>query len=349
MERQEILKIPTGLCSDSLIWHYDKNGEFTVKSAYLLACSRQHETNMDSTNMGLSSGEWKHLWKLKVPPNVRVFLWRAILNALPSMDNLVKRGIVQEALCPLCQVADESLMHLLFYCPHVEPIWFGSALGLDPRQLGVGCFVEWWKNFSSSGSCSSFWYAPRTLALKPERSIDNPSRPRPTTQQSQSSWSKPPHGTLKINVDASFSPNTGFATLAMVGRDSNGAMCFGKTWNCMALSPLMAETAALFKAIHFVENRGIHQAIFESDNQVLISSLQQSLRPLPWEAKTLIMHIRHLCVCHPGYSFVFVHRNGNRVADWIAHSSRTGQCPSYWAHRPPNILLKLLLDDVAST
>ncbi|GLU18232.1 hypothetical protein SLE2022_345430 [Rubroshorea leprosula] len=277
-------------------------------------------------------------------------------------------------------------MHLLFYCPHVEPIWFGSALGLDPRQLGVGCFVEWWKYIKQVAQqmhypslldhcaiiCWHIWKARnekhfehakisphQVLArvscmlqeLLPSNQQDlliTPSRLRPTTQQYQSSWSNLPHGTLKINVDASFSPNTGFATLAMVGRNSNGEICFGKTWSCMALSPLMAETTALLKAIRFVEDRRIHQAIFESDNQVLISSLQQSLRPLSWEAKTLIMHIRHLCVCHPEYRFFFVHRNGNRIANWIAHSSRTGQCPSYWAHRPPNILLKLLLHDIAS-
>ncbi|GLT58532.1 hypothetical protein SLA2020_314180 [Shorea laevis] len=73
------------------------------------------------------------LWKLKIPPKIRVFIWRAILNALPSLDNLVRRGIAQAALCPCCHLADESIMHLLFYCPYVEPIWFGSAVGLHPR------------------------------------------------------------------------------------------------------------------------------------------------------------------------------------------------------------------------
>ncbi|GLT47091.1 hypothetical protein SLA2020_208110 [Shorea laevis] len=104
-----------------------------------------HDSSLHSNNTILSSSEWKHLWKLKIPPKIRVFLWRAILNALHCLDNLVRRGIAQEAVCPCCHLTDESLMHLLFYCPYVEPIWFGSAVAFHPRQLGATCFVEWWR------------------------------------------------------------------------------------------------------------------------------------------------------------------------------------------------------------
>ncbi|GLT26664.1 hypothetical protein SLA2020_017140 [Shorea laevis] len=128
-----------------MVWHYDKYERFSIKSAYLQALNVVHEYGWHSENTILSSGEWKYLWKLKVPPKIQVFLWRAIHNSLPSLENLMKRGILNEVLCPNCRTADETLMHLLFYCPHVEPIWFGSALGLDPRQLGVVNFVEWWR------------------------------------------------------------------------------------------------------------------------------------------------------------------------------------------------------------
>ncbi|GKV53935.1 hypothetical protein SLEP1_g60446 [Rubroshorea leprosula] len=144
-ECRELQKIPIRMCSDSFIWHYDRYGNFSIKSAYLLAIHAANETDRNHDNLIISSAEWKHIWKMQVPHKVQVFLWRALLNSLPSMDNLLRRGIVQEALCPFCHLTDESIMHLLFYCPHVEPIWFGSALGLDPWQLGVGNLVEWWR------------------------------------------------------------------------------------------------------------------------------------------------------------------------------------------------------------
>ncbi|GLT61404.1 hypothetical protein SLA2020_341140 [Shorea laevis] len=386
-ECREILKIPTGACSDSLIWHHDKYGRFSVKSAYSLALNLVHEIAVDNDTMILSSSEWKQLWKLKVPPKVKNFIWRAILNSLPSMDNLVKRGIVQEALCPICHSSDETLMHLLFFCPHVEPIWFGSALGLNPRQLGANCFVEWWKyikSYAKQMNCPSLvvngtiicWHVWKArnekcfehAEISPQQvlarisctiqecsslnSMDllaSPSKTCTVNKKHHPSWSRPPQGTLKVNVDASFSPNLGSAALAMVGRDSNGELCFGKTWFCMALSPLMAEAAALLKAVRYVIDIGIHEVIFESDNQVLISCLQQDHKSCPWEAKSIIMSIKHSSYCHPGFSFNFIPREGNRVADWIARSSLHGQCPSYWAHRPPNILLLLLSEDVNYT
>ncbi|GLT95177.1 hypothetical protein SLE2022_128730 [Rubroshorea leprosula] len=85
-------------------------------------------------------------------------------------------------------------------------------------------------------------------------------------KQHQSSWSNPPQSILKVNVDASFSPNLWSATLAMVGCDSNSEICFGNNWFCMALSPLIAEAIALLKAVQFVANMGVHYVIFESDN-----------------------------------------------------------------------------------
>ncbi|GKV41271.1 hypothetical protein SLEP1_g48827 [Rubroshorea leprosula] len=49
----------------------------------------------------------------------------------------------------------------------------------------------------------------------------------------------------------------------MVGRNSNGEVFFGKTWLCMAISPLMAEAVALLKAVQFVGNMGVHNVKFE--------------------------------------------------------------------------------------
>ncbi|GLT81408.1 hypothetical protein SLA2020_527970 [Shorea laevis] len=153
------------------------------------------------------------------------------------------------------------------------------------------------------------------------------SKPQTNGKKSLSSWSRPPLGTLKVNVDASFSPNLGSTALAMVGCNSNGDFCFGKTWFCMALSPLMAEATTLLKAVKYVIDRGLQDVIFKSDNQVLVSCLRQNSTPCPWDAKSLIMNIRQACIGYPNFRFMFVPREGNQVADWVARSSLHGQCP----------------------
>ncbi|GLU12873.1 hypothetical protein SLE2022_295310 [Rubroshorea leprosula] len=143
----------------------------------------------------------------------------------------------------------------------------------------------------------------------------SPSRLLASGKQIQSSWSSPPPGVLKVNVDASFMPSLGSTAVAMVGQNFNGEVCFGKTWFCMAISPLMAKTIALLKAAQFVGDMGVHYVVVESNNQELISCLQQPNKPLSWEAKSIIKSIRRLCNPYPEFLFSFVSGEGNQVVD----------------------------------
>ncbi|GKV12249.1 hypothetical protein SLEP1_g23421 [Rubroshorea leprosula] len=116
-----------------------------------------------------------------------------------------------------------------------------------------------------------------------------PSKLLANGKQIQSSWSSPPPGVLKVNVDASFMPNLGSAALAMVGRNSNCEICFGKTWFCMAISPLMVEAGN--KIIYETEARGFNPGlivlllvgslllIFLVGNHVLYMYAQKTLPP----------------------------------------------------------------------
>ncbi|GLT82827.1 hypothetical protein SLE2022_011630 [Rubroshorea leprosula] len=147
-------------------------------------------------------------------------------------------------------------------------------------------------------------------------------------------WARPPPGFLKINVDASFMSNSGMAALAMVSRDSYGKLLVGRTWICSAISPLMAEVNALLKAVQSAVDMGLDRVIFESDNETLISDAQQDSQPPPWEINSIIHNIRSFCTSRPNFSFSFVPREGNRVANWVARSALKGQFPYYWVIAP---------------
>ncbi|GLT96413.1 hypothetical protein SLE2022_140350 [Rubroshorea leprosula] len=135
------------------------------------------------------------------------------------------------------------------------------------------------------------------------------------------------------------------AALAIVGRNSDGNLLLGRTWRCSTSSPLMAEATALLKAIQYAADMGLIFVIFESDNEALISFAQDAFKPSPWEISSIIQSIKDLSSSKPSYSFSFVPREGNRVTDWVARATIRGQCPYYWAHCPPNILLTLLSED----
>ncbi|KAL5166694.1 hypothetical protein HKD37_18G051609 [Glycine soja] len=65
-------------------------------------------------------------WKLLIPKNVAVFIWRVSLERLPMMDNLAKRWValpMEELSCPFCQEVDETLKHVMFTYKFATKRW----------------------------------------------------------------------------------------------------------------------------------------------------------------------------------------------------------------------------------
>jgi hypothetical protein len=53
---------------------------------------------------------------MNIPNVVKVFLWRAFINALAIKSNLYKRKITEDPLCPICGVEVETTRHALWSC-----------------------------------------------------------------------------------------------------------------------------------------------------------------------------------------------------------------------------------------
>ncbi|KAK3225296.1 hypothetical protein Dsin_005158 [Dipteronia sinensis] len=75
-EADYILSIPIGSSQvhDSLQWHFDKKGNYSVKSGYKVGKMLQ---NRDSPSGSIDKSWWRDLWRLKTPPKVKGFIWRA--------------------------------------------------------------------------------------------------------------------------------------------------------------------------------------------------------------------------------------------------------------------------------
>ena len=72
---------------DQLRWKLAKNGEFSVKSMYL-----------DVINSNFISSS-KHVWKVKVPLKVKVFMWFVHKQVILTKDNLAKRNWTGSTRC----------------------------------------------------------------------------------------------------------------------------------------------------------------------------------------------------------------------------------------------------------
>ena len=120
---------------DSITWLYNKNGKFTVKSAYRVA----HQVlkvgrGAESSNGGYGKQVWATLWKLKIPNKIKVFGWRTCHDILPTRLNLTKRRIISDNRFPICCRCLESTIHALWECAAAQDVWASSV-----KILQKGC------------------------------------------------------------------------------------------------------------------------------------------------------------------------------------------------------------------
>jgi hypothetical protein len=83
----------------------------------------------------------KSLWKMKVLHAVKIFMWRASINALPTKANLFKRKIMKELLCPLCGFVAETTGHILWGCQAAKDVWSICGRKIQIRSIEHENFV----------------------------------------------------------------------------------------------------------------------------------------------------------------------------------------------------------------
>lgn len=66
---------------------------------------------------------WKLFWPLQLPGVLKHFVWKLSNNALPTKENLCRRKIVTDPLCPFCSSTVESAWHAIWACPAAVAVW----------------------------------------------------------------------------------------------------------------------------------------------------------------------------------------------------------------------------------
>ncbi|KAL0343066.1 UNVERIFIED_CONTAM: hypothetical protein Sangu_1194000 [Sesamum angustifolium] len=242
-----ILSIPIGRTGapDLLIWHYSRSGIFSVRSAYHLACSLELRSSSSSSHV-LGQSWWRRVWQAKIPNKVKVFVWRACLNALPTGDNLARRIPNTLAKCPFCGCSKEDRMHIFVLCPFARQVWGLSSIPLSFTSLQIPDFWAWMQAVAAGLDgvnfgfflcmCWSIWWCRNGAGF-----------------QSSSRWTAPPPGCIKLNFDG--------ATFRMGMELGAGVVARDKDGDCVAWlsrrfdrmgNAEIAETLAAREAIHLV-------------------------------------------------------------------------------------------------
>ncbi|KAK3211353.1 hypothetical protein Dsin_016059 [Dipteronia sinensis] len=74
VDKMAILSIPVswGRGKDSLRWHYEKMGVYTVKNGYCLGLSAKFPNSV--SNPSAQHMWWSSLWNRWLPPKIRIFV-----------------------------------------------------------------------------------------------------------------------------------------------------------------------------------------------------------------------------------------------------------------------------------
>jgi hypothetical protein len=140
---------------DFVSWKHDKQGQYTVRSAYNLA--RTSSFFSEHTLAGRGSGSdrsgkeklWKYVWKIQDPNKMKIVLWRMIHDCLPTGHQLVTHHIPANDQCMFCGQM-EKVEHLFLLCPYARAVWDAvkETYYLRLYRRSIVSFKQW---------CFEFW------------------------------------------------------------------------------------------------------------------------------------------------------------------------------------------------
>ncbi|XP_040365764.1 uncharacterized protein LOC121050287 isoform X2 [Rosa chinensis] len=215
---------------------------FSVRRAYVVA-----RDNLILPVMATSSSSPHQLidtfWKCKVPGKVKLCLWKACQDFLPTRSNLVKKKMEVELFCPLCENKEETPLHIFRYCPIAKQMThhLSGMLGFSPSLS----LKEWLNYCMEKLSQSSFcrllvklWFLckarndkvwenrncePRSLLLSAQvwhANYLHANIPPPKVPRNQHAWTKPPVGGFSVCMDGAFDVHSHSGGAEIVWRHS---------------------------------------------------------------------------------------------------------------------------------
>jgi ribonuclease HI len=312
----------------------------------------------------------------KGPSVVRVFLWKACSNILPTKINLHKRGIVEDSLCPICKQEDESVEHILWTCESARDVWaecnsklqkcatmevsfanlfmeLVDKLDADEMQkVAVIARLIWSRrnNVVFGGDFMS----PKHILEAASSQLENFSKAeagrrmrstvRPVPEVVQ--WNKPNPGWIKLNWDAAIDSGNQKMGIGIIARDHTGsvlaAVCASRPH---VTEPTTAEAIAAWKLADICSSLGFARVVLEGDSLEVVKALQTEgpcwsrFGLLINDAKILLNSLQEWRVCH-------VKRMGNKAAHTLAQRGLTVDEDHLWSADFPSFVLDIALSDV---
>jgi ribonuclease HI len=380
VDANRILQIPLAQGREDVVaWHFNRNGYFSVGSAYHTQWLHKFGENNLIQQAGWSGGEtvWTKLWKMNVPVKIKIFGWRILHGLLPCRGVLANKHIGEESSCPVCRQGGEDIKHVLFSCERAKEIWrlmgileeinrlintnrSGSVLMADIvktsknvkhlNQVGLaeliltgGWYIWWERRKLVHGDTVQ---NPARAALSIATLTTNYQKAENKSSKVRVRWKKPPEDFLCLNVDASYNIERSTGSSGAVIRDARGSfIAAAAKYYEHVFDAHMAEAMALREGLTLAQQVGCSRLLIQSDCAEVVETIKQgglsatASVPIYDECAQLWQEFVSISIEH-------CNREANSVADKIARMTMESKLSCNWVNEPPSDILEALVNDV---
>uniref|UniRef100_A0A2N9FNB8 Reverse transcriptase domain-containing protein n=1 Tax=Fagus sylvatica TaxID=28930 RepID=A0A2N9FNB8_FAGSY len=309
-----------------------------------------------------------------VPPKVKLFVWKACQNIIPTQTKLFEKGIAHSYSCLWCEDEPETNDHVLWGCEFAQKVWnlcpvpigaylsalksFTDVIGsftsdLHTPVLEIAFTTVWalWKARNESVweaktlvadaivheavSLASEFLDTQSKTGVPMIGLVGPSR-----------WQRPPSGVFKLNMACHSISKSCRYGLGVLIRDSEGAVMAVLEDSLLSNNELLQLHArAVLVAIKFAYDVGLRCLVVELDNQELCSLIQAGSPCFD----PIGVIVDDICSSIPLFSFLcfgFSKKSCNKAANALATEAASSLITQVWLDDHPTCITPFIQDDI---
>ncbi|XP_019182124.1 PREDICTED: uncharacterized protein LOC109177267 [Ipomoea nil] len=357
-----ILKIPVATeFDDTWCWRGDIRGLYSVKNGYRMLTPLHGQEGTDSA-------VWRNLWRLKIPPNIKNFVWRILHGVLPTMMAINSRGVEVDVSCVLCRLQPETIRHLCCECTVLVPLWYDlvntplpnmddefsawlcKCLIHDDKLKVLKSIAFWWCVWHERNEVvwrQKVWQ-PALIRLAHQRTMNdwNLMKEMVTGSNTHSSNIVAVHGptenTVRVYVDAAVFPVTHEACFGVFLQSADGEYIAAKNGPIQCMDDIhLAEAVAVKEALSWVKEKGFMHAKVYSDCENICNLVKVSLPDCTY-AGCVLEECRLLQRHFTNVSIQFISRSVNKVAHALARAARSQSGLIVWTSSIPSCIEHLI-------
>jgi len=291
---------------------------------------------------------------------VILFLWRACNDILPTKENLCKRRIVDDPICPMCGQESESTIHALWSCVAAKAVWTECPARIQKCQVMNTGFMDLFRCLISRLEleevelvvmvAQKIWFRRNRMVFEREGvhpkcsmkcAVDDLTDFRKSTAKislssdhrspsSPCQWARPVGDLIKLNWDSAVQTWRKLVGIGVVARNSTGqvlaSLCSVQRY---ISDSTVAEAYGARLAVEFGIFLGLRSIILEGDASEIIQALRSSDSVLG-KFGSLISDAQNLLSSFGFYACTHVRREGNRVAHTLAKFAISSEHNKVW-------------------